>query len=146
MDNYKDDLEEMGIKSYDKGTRLNNLFQFGATIIKNRRNNVNNKASQLGLDPIGSVYAADEGIYDGMLNQEGNIEREAYQSQFNEADFVSNQKLKKQEMQLKDAQIDELNGSWLDDVLGIGNLATGLLDVTGLGKNIFGSLFGKNKK
>lgn len=141
MANYKDELRNMGISSYDPEGHVSDMLRFGQSLLKRRRGDVNRKASSAGIDPVSSMYAGDEGIFEQMLQQEGQIRDNAYTNQFREAGFLQDHKLKQ-------AQIDEMQGSWLDDLFtGLG-LGASLLDVTGAGAaigSIGSSLFGKKK-
>lgn len=141
MDNYREELMAMGINPFDETGAINNAMNLGNSLLKRRRSVKSEKAAQLGLDQVEASFSDEEGIHDSILSNVQNIKNQSYENQFREAAFAENMKQNKYKTQLLQ---EEVEGSWLDDFLGLADLGIGLADVTGLGalaENAVKSLF-----
>ena len=124
-------LASLGISRFNKGRRIADVWKRGRGEMKERGSTTRRLMSSVGLSPSDTAdYAHDEGIISKLLAQESDIEDKAYESQFAEADFMMN-------WRKKQAEAEELEGSWLDD------LWAGLSAASGVGSALAGfGIFG----
>jgi len=140
---YRQELNAMGIVPFDESANISNAMNLGNSMLKRRRSIKSQKASAIGMNPVNESFSDEEGIYDATMNNVTNIKNQAYKNRFMEADFVQNSKIKDLQTQMLE---DQVNGSTLDDILGIADLGISLADVTGIGAiagNAFKNMFKK---